>query len=63
MNVWITNVSTSKFAGVNTLWAAIMREDFIPDRVHLIADEMVKEKGYSYCKPEPSVGWHLWRHK
>ena len=46
MNVWITNVSTSKFAGVNTLWAAIMREDFIPDRVHLIADEMVKEKGY-----------------
>ena len=36
MNVWITNISTSKFAGINTLWAAMMREDFIPDKVHLI---------------------------
>ena len=46
MKVWITNISTSKFAGINTLWAAIMREGFIPERVHLMADEMVKEKGY-----------------
>ena len=36
MNVWITTISTSKFAGINTLWAAMMREDFIPDKVHLI---------------------------
>ena len=36
MKVWITNISTSKFAGINTLWAAMMREDFIPDKVHLI---------------------------
>ena len=34
--MWITTISTSKFAGINTLWAAMMREDFIPDKVHLI---------------------------
>ena len=36
MNVWITTVTSTEFAGVNTLWAAMTREDFIPDRVHLI---------------------------
>ena len=36
MKVWISTISTSKFSGINTLWAAMMRENFIPDRIHLI---------------------------
>jgi len=46
MNVWVTNASTSRYAGINTLWAAIMWEDFIPERLHILANEYIKQKGY-----------------
>ena len=38
MHVWITTVSTSAFAAINTLWAAIGSHDYLPRRVHLLAN-------------------------
>ena len=46
MNIWISNVSITRFAGVNTLWAAITKDGYIPERVHLLADEVVRQKGH-----------------
>jgi len=46
MNIWISNVSITRFAGLNTLWAAITKDGYIPERVHLLADEVVREKGH-----------------
>lgn len=46
MKVWITTAGTSPFAAINSIWAAILHEDFIPTRIHILANEYVIQKKF-----------------
>lgn len=46
MNVWITTAGTSPFAAINSIWAAIIHEDFKPKRIHILANDFVVKKKY-----------------
>lgn len=46
MKVWISTASTSTFAVINTLWAAIIQEDYLPEKIHLLANDYVVAKGF-----------------
>ena len=46
MKVWITTVSTSSFAVINSLWAAIRHHDYLPKKVHFMANEMLSHQKY-----------------
>nr|MDO8080120.1 hypothetical protein [Candidatus Freyarchaeota archaeon] len=42
MRVWVTTVGSSVFAVVNPLWAACIRDGFVPGRVHLLKNRKVE---------------------
>ena len=44
MKVWITTVSTSAYAAFNTLWAGIKHFDYLPRKVHLLANLELSRK-------------------
>lgn len=46
MKIWISTASTSSFAVINTLWAAIIKDDYLPEKVHLLANDFVVSQGY-----------------
>ncbi|MBN1540465.1 MAG: hypothetical protein JW939_10000 [Candidatus Thermoplasmatota archaeon] len=39
---WITTVGPSPFAVINTLWAAADKDEWVPDRIHLVYDDLTK---------------------
>ncbi len=42
MKIWITTVGWSPFAVFNTLWFAIVRDSYIPDKIYLIWNSKVE---------------------
>ncbi|AEH24482.1 hypothetical protein [Pyrococcus yayanosii] len=53
MRVWITTVGTSPFAVFNSLWMAIARDSYYPDKIYLLWNDKVKrnmEKIKSYIE-------------
>ncbi len=44
MKVWITTVGSSPFAVINTLWAACELEDYVPEKVYLVANKLVEKE-------------------
>lgn len=39
MKIWVTTVGTTPFAVINSLWAAIDQEGWVPKRIYLIASK------------------------
>ncbi|RLF66029.1 MAG: hypothetical protein DRN57_07940 [Thermoplasmata archaeon] len=39
MRCWITTVGPSPFAVINTLWAAVERDGWLPDKIHMVFTE------------------------
>lgn len=44
MKVWITTVGSSPFAVINAMWAACELDNFVPDKVYLVANEKVEKE-------------------
>lgn len=42
MRSWITTIGPSPFAVINTLWAAVDRDQWIPERIFLVYNEETK---------------------
>ncbi|HID26950.1 MAG TPA: hypothetical protein EYP22_03835 [Methanosarcinales archaeon] len=45
MKIWLTTIGMSTFAVVNTLWAACKQDNYIPQRVYLVKNDIVESKG------------------
>ncbi|WP_423792975.1 hypothetical protein ACPB8Q_01875 [Methanocaldococcus indicus] len=42
MKIWITTVGTSPYAVFNTLWFAIVRDSYLPDKIYFLWNDKVK---------------------
>ncbi|MFO8052126.1 MAG: hypothetical protein R6V01_10595 [Thermoplasmatota archaeon] len=55
MRAWITTVGPSPFAVINTFWAAVERDRWIPERIHLVYNEETKHFLVGICTVMKSI--------
>jgi len=46
MKIWLTTVGISPFAVINAIWTACKTGEYVPERIYLIVNKVVEEKGH-----------------